>query len=464
MIFKLRSKLTLAFIFIATLLIVFTGVFGKWMLEDNFKNYVIQKQEKSNNDIVNLVSEQYMGDNLWNADVVENIGIRALEQGQIVKVNDISGKIVWDATMHNNGMCEQMLQHMSDNMSSKYPSFNGKYTVSSYPLISNSTKIGMVEIGYYGPFYFDDEDLTFINALNTALLWVTLFGLVISILLGRIFAKRISDPIDRVIITAKLIAKGDYTQKSNEKTTTKEIIELVGAINNLSSTLQEQEELRKRLTSDVAHELRTPLATLQSHLEAMIDGIWEPTSDRLKGCHEEIVRLSKMVGEIQLLTKYEGEVKNIDMTEFDLGDLALNVAMDFENQFKNKCVKISVNGRGSIIADCDKLRQVIINLLSNALKYTNDGGKVEVVIEDKENSIIIKVKDNGCGISKEDLPYIFERFYRADKSRNRLTGGAGIGLAIVKAIITAHNGSLQVESVVNIGTTFTISLPKNNFK
>jgi len=457
--FKLRTKMTMGFVLIAVLLIIVTAMFGKIMLENHFTNYIIQRQENNNKDIVNLLTQQYISDNSWRTEVIENIGIRALEQGQIVKVTDLSGKTIWDAMVHNNGMCEQMLQHMASNMASKYPSFNGEYTISTYPATANFQKVGTIEIGYYGPYYFNDEDLNFINVLNKALLWVALFALIISLLLGHLFAKKISDPIGRVINTARMIEKGDYTVRSKENTTTKEIQELINTINNLSITLQEKDNLRKRLTADVAHELRTPLATLQSHMEAMIDGIWNPSVDRLKSCHEEIVRISKMVGHMQLLSKYENEVKKIEKKHFELSEMVTGILLNFESEFKEKRVKTTQSGNATVYADQDKLKQVMINLISNALKYTPEGGNVGVEMYEENNSAIIKVKDNGCGIKKEDLPYIFERFYRADQSRTRLTGGAGVGLSIVKAIVSAHGGAVQVESEMNLGTTFTVTLP-----
>jgi len=456
MTFRLRTKLTIIFVFISTLLIIFTGVFGKIMLESYFKDYVMVKQQNSNMDIVNLIDQQYAKDSNFDIGFIESIGIKALEQGQIIKVIDLNGKPIWDATAHNGGMCNEMLQHMADNMSSKYQSFNGKYTVNSYQINNGGT----VEIGFYGPFYYSDTDLNFINTLNMALLWVAIFATIISFLLGHIFAKMLSTPISRVINTAKLIEQGNYSVKGYEKTSTKEINDLENTINNLSITLQKQDALRKRLTADVAHELRTPLATLQSHIEAMIDGIWQPTTERLKSCHEEIIRIEKMVGDLQLLTKYENEIKDTEKADFELNELIRNVIMNFESQFKNKGVEIHSQGTATIRADKDKISQVIINLLSNALKYTDYGGRVDVIIEDSETSTNIKVKDNGCGISEEDLPHIFERLYRADKSRNRLAGEAGIGLSIARAIVEAHNGTINVKSMQGVGTEFIISLPK----
>jgi len=260
-----------------------------------------------------------------------------------------------------------------------------------------------------------------------------------------------------------MISRGYYGSRIEEKSGTKEIAQLTETINNLAETLENQENLRKRLTADVAHELRTPLATLQSHIEAMIDGIWEPDAERLKSCHEEIMRISRLVGDLEKLAKYESENLVLIKTDFDISELIRHIMKNFENNFANKGIEIKFTGRKEVVtADRDKISQVIVNLLSNALKYTQNAGTVQVTVNGTHDAVEIKVKDTGIGIPPEDLPHIFERFYRADKSRNRLTGGAGIGLTITKAIIDAHGGSINVTSRVGEGTEFIVSLPKKN--
>jgi len=226
--------------------------------------------------------------------------------------------------------------------------------------------------------------------------------------------------------------------------------------------LDTQESLRKRMSADVAHELRTPLATLQSHMEAMIDGIWEPDISRLKSCHEEIMRIGRMIGDLENLARFEGENLHLEKTEFELSQWAQAIVQNFEGDFQAKGVSIRLKASEQrVFADRDKLSQILVNLLSNALKYTDSGGMTEVCIQGDESIAELVVQDTGIGIPEEDLPYIFERFYRADKSRNRLTGGSGIGLTIAKSLVEAHNGTLSVESIFEKGTTLTVRIPKN---
>jgi len=459
--YSLRTKLSLSYISVALICVFLISVLTNLLLEKHFKKYIIQNQERKNKEIVSLISQQYKPGGKWDTDVIENIGINALEQGMIIRVIDSSDRVIWDATVHNNGLCQQMIAHMARNMSSRYPNWKGGYVENKYPVTYNLSEVGRVEIGYYGPYYFNDNDLAFINTLNRLLVSVGIFSLFLSLLIGAWMARRLSTPISRVISTAQMISKGYFGDRTNVQSSTKEISQLTETINNLAETLEKQEVLRKRLTADVAHELRTPLATLQSHIEAMIDGIWKPDTERLKSCHEEIMRIKRMVGDLEKLAKYESENLVLNKTNFDVSELIQHIIQNFEMDFINNGLDIKFYGEEeTIFADKDKISQVIVNLLSNALKYTPEGGKVEVKVKGAEDITEISVKDTGNGIPADDLPYIFERFYRADKSRNRLTGGAGIGLTITKAIVEAHKGKIQVQSKVNEGTEFIISLPK----
>ena len=459
--YSLRTKLSISYVLVALISMALITGFTNMLLDKNFREYVKQNQEQKNKEVITSISKQYEDNEKWNMNMVENIGVNALENGLIIKVKDADGKVIWDAKVHNNGMCQRIIEHMAQNVSSRYPNIKETYTEVPYPVNYELSKVGIVEIGSYGSYYLSDNDLIFINTLNKLLIGVSVFSLFFSLVLGSFMAKRLSSPISRVINSAQSITKGYFTDRITEKSTTKEICELTSTINNLAQTLEKQEVLRKKMSADVAHELRTPLATLQSHMEAMIDGIWNPDTERLKSCHEEIIRINKMVGELAKLAKYESENLVLNKTDFDISELMQRIICNFESDFKKKAIDIDFDGQNEeVFADKDKINQVLINLLSNALKYTPSGGLVKVSIKGAEDITEISVKDNGAGIPEEDIPFIFERFYRADKSRNRLTGGSGIGLTIAKEITEAHKGRIEVQSKINVGTEFILSLPK----
>lgn len=458
--YSLRAKLSISYIFIAMSSVLILSILANVFLESQFEAYVKRKQQTINENTVDLISQQYKGPGKWDGKTIETIGMNALEQGLIIKVSDAAGHTVWDATVHNNGLCMQMLSHMAQNMKSRYRDWNGGYVETNYPVMYDFRQVGDVDIGYFGPFYFNDNDLAFINTLNKILIWVGVFSFFLALGSGALMARRLSNPISRVTKAAQLISDGSYSERIHDKTDTREIGQLMSAINELADNLGKQDILRKRMSADVAHELRTPLATLQSHIEAMIDGIWAMDVQRLKSCHEEIMRISRLVGDLERLAKYESENLVLNKKEFDVSELVRSLLNNFEAEFAAKGVHIGFTGQAvKVFADRDKISQVIINLVSNALKYTPEGGSVEVFAIDRGDGAELSVKDSGTGIPPEDIPFIFERFYRADKSRNRITGGSGIGLAIVKSIVDAHKGTISVCSEPGKGSQFSVVLP-----
>jgi Signal transduction histidine kinase len=458
---SLRSKLSMAFMLFALVLFVLIIVFANFIMEKQFEAYTVSKLEKTIRDTVGLIESRFESPENWNASAIEDIGVGALSGGLMLRVTSAGGAGIWDAWEHNNGFCTEMLQHMAMNMQSYDSGFKGAYQEEAYPIMINGQPAGRVDVGYYGPYFYSDTDIQFLKGLNEFLLIAAGISLLVCLLLGAFMAKRLTQPIASVIDTAGRIAKGDLGSRITERSTTREIAELTGSVNSMAQELSDQELLRKRLTADVAHELRTPLATLQSHMEAMIDGVWEPEPKRLVSCHEEILRLSKLVGELQTLSRYDCENLELHKERFEISGLLARILLNFENEFKSRGVALELAG-GEVWAeaDRDKVSQVLVNLISNALKYTPEGGKVRIEAAETPDEATISVSDTGIGIPESDLPYIFERFYRSDKSRSRATGGSGIGLTIARSIIGAHGGEISVDSSPGEGSTFTISLPK----
>ncbi|MGN0806724.1 MAG: sensor histidine kinase, partial [Candidatus Coproplasma sp.] len=244
------------------------------------------------------------------------------------------------------------------------------------------------------------------------------------------------------------------------KVGTAELKELSVAINNMAEQIEKQETLRKQLTSDVAHELRTPLSSVSAQLEMILDGVFEPSEERLNGISEEVNRLSVLVSDLEKLQQIENNV--LERAETDLFDLARSTVNLFEAEINRNDLTCTVTGNSvKVYADERKIQQVITNLLSNAVKYSHEGGAIEIDVQDGGDCAVLSVRDYGIGISEEDQKLIFERFYRTDKSRNRKTGGVGIGLTIASEIVKAHGGKIEVESLEGKGTLFTVTIPKS---
>ncbi len=457
---SIKTRLSLSFILVALVCVSLVSIMSNVILDKMFKEYKAQTQVNKNKEIVYWIGQQYGADGKWDQLLIENIGMNALEQGMIVKLVDSTGKVVWDAAVHNEGMCKEMLDDMAKKMLEHYPDWNGKYIVNPYSVSKGNHVVGQVEIGYYGPFYYDDNDMFFISTLNKLLVGVGAFSLLFSLILGALIAKHLSTPISKAVNAALNIANGYFRDKLSVKSNINEIVQLASAVNYLADTLEKQELLRKRLTTDVAHELRTPMSTLQSHIEAMVDGIWKPDAERLKCCHGEILRINKMVGDLEKLSRYDSEDTKLYVEQYDLCEQIRQVIVNFEADYANKGVQINFSGeKMEIMADRDKIGQVLVNLVSNALKYTPQGGHVEIGVNTFKDHVRISVKDDGKGIGSDDLPFIFERFYRVDKSRNRQTGGSGIGLTIARAIADMHGGSISAVSELGKGSEFVVLLP-----
>ena len=218
----------------------------------------------------------------------------------------------------------------------------------------------------------------------------------------------------------------------------------------------------EQIASDIAHELRTPLTNLQGYLEAILDGVWEADKERIQECYEEVIRLNKIVDELQELSLLEDYSFILHKELFDFRELCLSVIRSFEPAAKEKniTIKLITKSEIEVLADYNRLKQVLINLISNAIKYSHENGTIVVSYNVKKGNYIIEIIDNGIGIPKKEIPFIFERFYRTDKSRSKKTGGTGIGLAITKAIIENHNGTISVKSSTKLGTSFKVKLPR----
>ena len=323
------------------------------------------------------------------------------------------------------------------------------------------SKINKESLERYNITYLKD---LFIKDIRNMIIGISLLMIIVVISISIFISQKISKLIIVVSKMTDSLKRGGYDQTLEYESSIVEIDNLVNSINDLSKELYNMEKLRKRLTSDISHELRTPLTSIQTHLEAMIDGIWEPTEERLISVNEEVIRISHLVDELKNLAKYDSDKNKLNISEVDLEQLIKNIIYNNESFALEKNIKIEYNlEKIKAHIDKEKISQVIVNLISNAIRYTNCNcerlGKIIIRLYKEENLIKISVKDNGIGIPKKSLDYIFERFYRVDKSRCRNTGGTGVGLTICKSIIDLHNGNIEVKSEVNKGSEFIVSIP-----
>lgn len=354
-----------------------------------------------------------------------------------------------------------MINAMEETMKDRYPGFNGEYIEKQYELESDGVTYGQVTLGYYGPYYFLDEDIQFMDVLNNMFVASAFVFLLLAIVVGYLIANRFSKPIQEVTKKTREIEKGNCNCRIDITSSTTEIHGLINSVNTLASTLSAQQDLKKRMANNYAHEFRTPLTAIQSTIEGLIDGVFEPTPERLENIRQEILRLSRMINQIDTLVELEDKDAVLNKTKFDVSKVVEQVVSTFEVQCKEKKIAVSLDlVPCELLADYDQLSSVVFNLMSNAVKYTDMKGGIKLIVKDHKDTCELQVVDTGIGIAEEDIPLVFEHLYRTDVSRSRETGGSGIGLSVVKSIVLNHDGEITVESAVGEGTTFKIVLPK----
>lgn len=459
---KLSTKLSVGFAFIAFVTVILITLSANILINKQFEEYVAEKQKSFSDEMPLSIEPQYNSETKeWNIDYIHGFGMYALNNGYIIKLYDNNKEIIWDASNHDMTLCHKTMQNISSRMKESRPSLDGEFSTHNYELWQNGELVGYLDVSYYGPYYFNDNDFHFLKVLNAIIAVVGVIAVIGAVFAGIIFAKKISVPVVSVTNITKEISNGNYNKKIDTNEDTTEIAQLVQAVNHMSYMLNEQENIRKRLTSDVAHELRTPVANVSANIEAMVEGALEPDNARLESCYNELLRITDIISDLEKLRQIENEKLVLERTSVDVKELCESVIQAFKAKLESKQISCTVNAdHVSRMADRNRLYQVMANLISNAIKYTQNGGCINVDVVDNKDFVAISVKDNGIGINESDLPFIFERFYRTDKSRNRTTGGAGIGLAIVKAIVLAHGGEVSVESEEGVGSTFKVVLPQ----
>ncbi|CCU79177.1 hypothetical protein HSACCH_01123 [Halanaerobium saccharolyticum subsp. saccharolyticum DSM 6643] len=462
---KLGKKLFIIFLILVIFSLLLVGVFINFSIGERFDNFINLQREENISELAEMISENYEKNDFSSIrSLIENFS----RTNRIpIWVEDSSGEFIYFPAqnnqmanmmrrmgMHNNGM-----NHM--NMMRQLPSdFPGQNKVTE--IFANGEKILSLHWKQLTSENQIDSELYsyFKNNIYRAIVLSALLVTFLIIILSFIISKKITSPIIEIKNAALDVAQGNYQQNIKSKGDD-ELTELIDAFNLMSRKLLKLEKIRKESTSDLAHELRTPLTTIKGYLEAIEDGKMKVDQETIKEMQEESQRMAILIEKLNEFANAQNKIFNLKEEKLNLTPIIKKIIKQQQNYInkKNIDLKLELEPKVYVKGDKDSLFQIFNNIIENAIKYNTANGNIEIRNFKKQDNLIIHIKDSGVGISKEDLPYIFERFYRADKSRNSKNQGTGIGLAVVKELMDAHQGEIKVKSGEN-GTVFELIFPQ----
>jgi signal transduction histidine kinase len=328
---------------------------------------------------------------------------------------------------------------------------------SSAPVTVDGQQIGEVEVRSTGT-GLGAADRTLENALLRAIAGAAGLAALLALITGLTVARRITRPVTQLIAVTRAMASGDRSARAGGIRAPGELRDLAIAFDQMAATLDRQDQLRRDLVADVAHELRTPVAILQAGHEALLDGLAEPTPAELSSLRDEVLRLARMIGDLQTLAAADAAALQLALRPGDLAGIAAAAAGSLTRRFEAAGVTLDQDlAPVPVQADERWLHQVITNLLTNALKFTPAGGEVTIRTSRRGGGAVLRVSDTGVGIPAEDLPHVFDRFWRGQSAAS--ISGSGIGLAVAAELAQAHGGALTARSEPGQGAEFTLTLP-----
>jgi signal transduction histidine kinase len=304
-----------------------------------------------------------------------------------------------------------------------------------------------------------EEDRFIDGRLSSVRAWGVGVALFVALLSAALISVTLVRPLRRLTLATDRMGEGDLAARADIGGGL-ELARLGSSFNRLASSLEREDELRRAAAADIAHELRTPVTGIVARIEAAQDGVMADPEANLAAMHDEALRLARLIEDVSQLAEAEKPELLVDKARVDVGAVARQRAAAQADFFRAKGIAFERDARPvAVHADASRLEQIVDNLLSNALRYTDAGGAVRLRVSRRGANAVLEVSDTGIGITPDELPRVFDRFWRSDRSRSRATGGSGIGLAVVRELVEAHAGDVEVESAPGRGTLFRVTLP-----
>ena len=445
MIHGLQFRLLLAFTVVIVVAIGAASLFVAHSTAGEVRQYQQQSEETRGARMERALSRYYTSRGEWTGiqPFVEQMA--TLSEERIV-LTDSSGVVVADSDTGLLGMRPD-------------PRWSGRVL----PMRRGGGELGTL---YINPESAPQADTTSVQnlsgSINLFLVWGGLLGLGVAMAFTFVLSRRISAPICTLTSAARRLGQGDFSQRVAIHGKD-EVGELARTFNSMADDLMRAEQLRRNLVADAAHELRTPLSNIRGYLEAIRDGVMQPDASTLHSIYEEALLLSKLVEDLQELALADAGQLQLFRQPENIDEVIEKAASAVRPEINAKGLSLTIDLPDEpplCEIDSHRIGQVLRNLLNNAVAHTAEGGAITITAREAGNQVEIAVVDKGEGIPPEDLPHIFERFYRVDRSRTRRTGGSGLGLTIAKRLVEAHGGKIEVQSKLGEGSRFTFTVPK----
>ncbi len=477
----LRFRLALTHLAVAVLAIIAVGLIVTYTGSRRFDSYLQQVQDKRNAAVVTSLRSTYKPPDGWDATAIYALSQVAMFNNVDVAVYDTGGRLLFTVqgrhmgpgTMGGQGMMGGGTGTASVAPSASSTPFNSAdYTVQSAPIVVAGQDVGSAEI-FAPKGARAAAEAAYQSALTRNLIIAATIAGVLALLVSLFVSRRITGPLEELTDAAGDVSAGNLDVRVSPRGGD-EVAALAAAFNSMADRLARDEQWRRDMTSDLSHELRTPLATIQSRVEALEDGVLPPTPENLRVIGEEVERLGRLLGALRSLNELESEDLSVQHEPVDFADIAAGAADRHRPAFLAKDVELAEDLHPAVVlGDRDRLLQVVANLLDNALKFTPAGGRIVLAVDSSAGaatgasggalsgpsgaSVRLTVTDDGPGVDPVDLPFVFDRFYRAQAARG--TAGAGLGLAICRALVEAQGGSITAGESPGGGARFTVLLP-----
>jgi signal transduction histidine kinase len=447
---SLSLKLTLAFLFVSIVGVALIAIVVRQQTQREFDRFVLDRYQV---DLLDDLATYYRQNDSWQDFTAIVIRAPARRPGGTsglypapITLTDVNGQVVFGGRRYEAG--QQLPPDELDK---------------AVPVEVDDETVGWVlftGVGDQNLKLPESPESRFLDGINRAILFGAVGALLVALLLGILLARTISRPVKEVTAATKIVAGGELGYQVPVRTED-EIGELAASFNQMSADLAQATEQRRQMTADIAHDLRTPLSVILGYMEALSTGKLQPTPETFDVMYAKGQHLQHLIDDLRILALADAGELTLTRRPVEARALLEHTALAYQVLAREKGLQLSVESQDDlplIDVDPERISQVLNNLVSNALRHTPEGGQIVLLAEKGESAVILQIRDNGAGINAEDLPHIFDRFYRGDKAR-RQSGESGLGLAIAKSIVEAHGGTISVTSSTGEGTTFVLSLP-----